>query len=145
MSNFVRYFIFASGPTSASAVDWLLLALRIVFGGLLLIHGVQKILSYDSLATTFPDPIGLGSRLSLQLAIFAEALCSLAVISGLFFRLAIIPILVTMCVAAFFALKGAPWVQRELPVSYLIVFVILWIAGPGRFSIDSVIVNLGKA
>lgn len=139
MSTVFKELLFSCGPNAAYASDWILLALRIVFGTLLLVHGVQKIMSYESLATTFPDPIGLGSRLSLQLAIFAELFCSLGVITGLLFRLALIPVIVTMCVAAFFALKGAPWLQRELPLSYLLVFLLLEISGPGRYSLDSLI------
>lgn len=76
---------------------------------------------------------------SLQLAIFAEFLCSLGVITGFLFRLSLIPVMFTMCVAAFVVLGGAPWGQRELPVSYLIVFVIMFISGPGRISLDSLV------
>lgn len=71
----------------------------------MLTHGVQKLMSYDELSVSFPDPVGVGSRLSLQLAIFAELLCSLGVITGLLFRLAVIPVIVTMSVAAFVAMK----------------------------------------
>ena len=139
MSAILKEIIFPCGPESSSASDWILLIIRVIFGTLLFVHGFQKVTHYDTLSGTFPDPIGIGSRLSLQLAIFAEFLCSLGVISGLFFRLALIPMIVTMIVAAFFALKGAPWLQRELPVSYLLVYLLLIITGPGRHSLDAVI------
>ncbi len=151
MNPLIQEVFFPSGPYSrrnsssynryARTIpsDWILLALRLIFGTLLLVHGVQKIIGYDTLCTTFPDPIGLGSRLSLQLAIFAEFFCSLGVISGLLFRLALVPMIVTMSVAAFITLKGAGWGQQELPVGYLLVFVLLIISGPGKFSIDRII------
>ena len=141
MNSVVRELIFPCGPHASNSVDWVLLAVRVIFGTLLLVHGVQKVMSYNTLVTSFPDPIGLGSRLSLQLAIFAEVLCSLGVISGLLFRLSLIPIIVTMSVAAFVAMKGAPWVQQELPVSYLLVYVLLMITGPGEYSLDGLIVR----
>lgn len=138
MNTFLREIVFPCGPESTAA-SWLLLALRVLFGGLLLVHGIQKVMDFQTLSTTFPDPIGLGSRLSLILAIFAELVCSVCVIFGLLFRLSLLPVIFTMGVATFVALKGAPWLQRELPFSYMAVFILLLIAGPGRFSLDSLI------
>ena len=139
MDKIIRESIFPSGPRSAAATGWILLAVRIIFGGLLLVHGIQKIMAYDTLCATFPDPIGLGSKYSSQLAIFAEFFCSLGVITGALFRLALIPIIITMWTAAFVTLKGAPWSQVELPVSYLIVFALLFVSGPGRLSLDALV------
>lgn len=139
MNHVLRSIVFPCGPRSARSSDWILLAFRIVLGTLLLVHGIQKIMDYDTLSSTFPDPIGLGSRLSLQLAIFAEFMCSLGVIAGFLFRLSLIPVMFTMCIAAFVTLGGAPWGQRELPVSYLAVFAILFVSGPGRISLDALV------
>lgn len=136
---FLRELIFPCGPQSTSAVNWILLVLRLIFGTLLLVHGIQKIMAYGTLSASFPDPIGLGSRLSLNLAIFAEFVCSLGIIFGFLFRLSLIPVIVTMTVAGFVALKGAPWVQRELPVSYLLVMLLLMVSGPGRYSLDTIV------
>lgn len=138
MNPFLREIVFPCNPDSTS-FSLALLALRVIFGGLLLIHGIQKVMDYGTLSATFPDPVGLGSRLSLQLAIFAEFLCSLCVITGLLFRLSLLPVIFTMGVAAFVALGGAPWSQRELPVSYMLVFILLLITGPGKYSLDTLI------
>lgn len=136
MDTFLRSVIFPVGPACDASSDWILLVLRIVFGTLLLIHGTQKILGYKTLKTAFHDPIGLGVATSLRLAIFAEFFCSLGVITGLLFRLALIPLIVTMGVAGFIVLRKAPWLQRELPISYFLVFLLLMVAGPGRWSLD---------
>lgn len=135
----LREILFPCARMSATSADWLLLALRLVIGTLMLVHGIQKIMGYETLVSTFPDPIGLGSRLSLQLAIFAEFFCSLGVITGLLFRLALVPLTFTMFVAAFVALGSAPWSQRELPVSYLLILLLLMVTGPGRISLDTVV------
>lgn len=135
----LRAVFFPCASLSSSAADWMILAIRLIFGTLMLTHGVQKLMSYDELSVSFPDPVGVGSRLSLQLAIFAELLCSLGVITGLLFRLAVIPVIVTMSVAAFVAMKGLPFGQRELPVSYLLVYTLLLITGPGRLSLDALV------
>lgn len=139
MTQTVQEILLPCSQLSVTAADWLLLALRLLFGGLLLVHGIQKVMNYRTLSAAFPDPIGLGSKRSLQLAVFAEFLCSLGVITGLLFRLALIPPIVTMFVAGFFALRGKPWLQRELPISYMSVFILLMITGPGRLSLDTLL------
>ena len=70
-----------------------LLILRLLFGGLLMWHGVSKVMMFEELSASFPDPIGFGGQLSLYLTIFVEVVCSVAVIFGAFYRLALMPIL----------------------------------------------------
>lgn len=138
MKKLVLQILFPAGPSAPSA-GYILLALRLIIGILMLVHGCQKIADYDTLSTTFPDAIGLGSKLSLNLAIFAEVGCSLAVIFGFMFRLALIPLIVTMCVASFAVMGTAPWSAQELPVIYLLIYLLLIAAGPGRYSLDTLL------
>ena len=90
-------------PTKSNTtkVSLLLLAVRIIFGILLMNHGIQKWSSFQELSTVFPDPLGIGSPLSLGLAIFGELVCSMAFIIGFLYRLAMIPMIFTMIVAFF--------------------------------------------
>ena len=76
-----------------------LLVLRVAIGGLMLVHGIQKVMGYGEMVEKFPDPIGMGSQLSLIAAIGAEAGCSLLLIFGLGTRLAAIPLAFTMAIA----------------------------------------------
>lgn len=116
-----------------------LLSLRIFLGGLLMWHGLQKFMNYEVLAAgAFPDLIGLGATVSVGLAIFAELFCSMAFVAGFLYRLSMIPMMVTMFVAFFFAHSGSVAVG-ELAFIYLVVFVLMYIAGPGRYSLDRVI------
>ena len=69
-------FLFPSKP-DGTAMSLLILALRILFGILLMSHGVQKWANYDVMSGSFPDPLGIGSQLSLVLAIFGEMVCSI--------------------------------------------------------------------
>lgn len=116
-----------------------LLLFRILFGILLMIHGIQKWESFSSLSQNFPDPIGFGSEFSLCLAIFAELICSIAFIFGFLYRLALIPMIFTMVVAFFVIHGNDPFSSKELPFVYLIAFAILYISGPGKYSIDYLI------
>jgi putative oxidoreductase len=62
----------------------------------------------------------------------------LFLISGLLFRLVVIPMIISMAVA-FFDVHDAMFPQGELALIYLIVFMILYFTGPGRYSIDYLI------
>lgn len=113
-----------------------LLALRLLFGGLLLAHGLDKWIHFYELEAIFPDPLGVGSRFSLMLCIFAEVICSCFVILGLLTRVMLIPIVLSMLVALLAVHHGQPFMARELPFLHLMLFLLLMITGPGRYSCD---------
>ncbi len=117
----------------------IILAFRILFGSLMIVHGYQKFAHFDVLRESFPDPLGVGSEVSLSLAIFGELICSAAFIVGLLYRLVMIPMLITMGVAFFLIHGNDPFATKELAFIYLFVFLILYISGPGRFAIDAII------
>ena len=113
-----------------------LLLLRVAFGCMMLVHGVQKITGFGAAAENFPDPIGLGAKLSLILTIAAEAGFSVLLILGLCSRLAALPLAFTVFVALFVVHGSDPWKAKELAAAYLAVYVVLAVAGPGSLSLD---------
>lgn len=123
-------------PTDSKAFSLLLLCLRLFFGLMLIMHGLEKLYNYTELCFVFPDPIGIGSEVSLILAIFAEMFCSIAFIFGALYRLTMIPMLVVMSIA-FFHIHEASIIQGELAFIYLMVLVMMYIAGPGQYAIDA--------
>ena len=70
----VYKFLFPAKPVG-NAFSLFLLALRILFGVLLLSHGIQKWTNFSVMSESFPDPLGVGSTLSLGLAVFGEVFC----------------------------------------------------------------------
>ena len=128
-------FLFPTKPNTTK-VSLFLLAVRIIFGILLMNHGIQKWSNFQELSTAFPDPIGLGSSISLGLAIFGELVCSMGFIFGFLYRLAMIPMIFTMAMAFFVIHSQDAFAVRELALVYLVVFVLMYIAGPGKFAVD---------
>ena len=116
-------------------VSFLILAVRVFFGVLFFVHGMDKMMNFNELMAGFPDVMGLGSYMSLMLAIFCEFCCSLFLIAGLLQRLILIPMIVSMGVA-FFDVHDAMLPAGELALIYMVVFFILFLVGPGRFSVD---------
>lgn len=113
-----------------------LLVLRVGVGALMLPHGWGKLMNFSNMKDSFPDPIGLGSTISLTGAVFAEVFCAIAIIIGLFTRFACIPLLVTMLVAAFIIHGSDPWSKKEFALLYAIPFLSLIFTGSGSYSVD---------
>lgn len=113
------------------------LVARLGFGGLMIPHGIAK---FRKLLTEseihFADPLGLGEEASLYLSIFSELICAVAVVIGLFTRWASIPVMITMLVAAFIVHGPDPWSKKEFAFLYFVGFLIIFLAGPGKYSAD---------
>jgi putative oxidoreductase len=110
--------------------------LRIGFSGILLTHGIPKIGKLFADTIEFPDPIGLGATLSLILVLIAEVVGPLFVIIGYKTKLATIPTIIMMTVAAFIVHLSDPIGIKEKALLFLIGFVAIYLAGPGKYSID---------
>ncbi len=74
---------------------------------------------------------------SLALAVFAEVFCSILIMLGLFTRLSAIPLIITMLVAWLMVHISDPFGDMELPVFYLVSYVVLFLQGAGWYSLDS--------
>jgi putative oxidoreductase len=121
-----------------------LLILRLGVGGFMACHGwgkLQMMLAGDF--DKFGDPIGLGSGLSLVFMVLAEFFCALLVMIGLATRLAAVPIVFGMGVAAFVVHGNDPWTMQQAGPSkepallFLIPFLALVFTGAGQLSVDN--------
>lgn len=131
----MKKFLFPQ-PTDSKGFSLLLLCLRIFFGLMLMMHGLDKLYNYDSINFSFPDPMGMGSQITLLFTIFAELVCSIAFIFGVLFRITMLPILFVLAVA-FLHIHGASIIQGELAFIYLVILVMMYISGPGQYSVDA--------
>ena len=119
-------------------VSVLILSLRMFFGVLFFVHGMDKMMNFEQLSRSFPAVLGFSSYMSLMIAIFCEFCCSIFLIAGLMQRIILIPMIISMGVA-FFDVHDAILPEGELALIYMITFFILFLIGPGRFSLDYLI------
>lgn len=124
----------SSGPL---AQDLGLLTLRILSGSVLLTHGYPKLQKILQGNLQFGDPIGIGQVPSLYLATFAEFFCAILVIIGLYTRLSLIPLMINMATAFFIVHSADDFGIKELSLLFLGMFAVLFLTGPGRFSVDN--------
>ena len=125
----------------------MLLVLRLWFGLTMLFnHGLGKLMHFNEVMQTFPDPLGLGQEASLVLVVMAEVLGSLFLVFGLMTRLAALVLVINLFVAFLMVHKTVLTGQGsgELAFIYLAGYIGLLIAGGGLFSMDTVVFKLGK-
>ena len=122
---------------------WGLLAIRLVFGGALVLHGLQKMGNPTGwMGPNAPVPGALQF-----LAFFSELGGGLALLFGLLTPLAALGVFFTMLVAALMAHGAHPWVgkpgdpSKEAALGYLAFALLMLLAGPGRLSLDALLMR----
>ena len=116
--------------------DFGLLLLRIGFAGMMLTHGIPKLgLLFES-PIKFADPIGVGAIPSLILTLIGEVVAPIFILIGFKTRLAAIPGIITMAVAAFIVHGADAIGVKEKAILYLIGFLAIFLMNAGKYSID---------
>lgn len=113
-----------------------LLILRLGVGLLMLFpHGYSKVVNFSASFDSFPNPLGLGSGVSIVGAVFAEVICSILIMLGIKTRIfATIP-LFTMIVAAFIVHANDPWNVKEKAILFGLMYIVLIFTGGGKYSV----------
>lgn len=83
----------------------------------------------------FADPIGIGVTASFVLAAFAEFICSIFIFLGLWTRLSALILVINMIVATIVMISNGG--NPELPLFYLLGFLLIFCCGGGQYSIDN--------
>jgi putative oxidoreductase len=111
--------------------------LRIGMSALMLTHGYGKfIMLIGDGEIKFPSLLGLGSTISLTLAVIGEFIAPILILIGFKTRLAAIPAAITMGVAAFIFHAGDPLAKKEHALLYFIGFLAIALLGAGKLSLD---------
>lgn len=114
-----------------------LLVMRVGAGlMLLLVHGLPKLLHWQSELQHIEDPLGLGTPLTLTLAVFAEVACPLLLMLGLFARMACLPVLAVLLVSLTLVHPEWSLEQGQFAWLLLILYTGLALAGPGPLVIQ---------
>ncbi len=110
--------------------------LRIVPSVFMITHGYPKLLNLINGNTEFANPFGIGQAPTLFLTVIAEFLCPVLMIIGFKTRWVAIPTAFTMFVAAFVIHGADPFSTKEKALLYFVVFLVVFLLGPGKYSVD---------
>lgn len=126
--------------SSPRQVDVGLLVVRLWFGVVLAMgHGYGKVTDLSKMTASvarhgLPMPAVLGA-----VASFSELVGGLMIAVGLLTRLAALPVIGTMLVAAFQVHAADPFARKELALCYAVAALAVLVAGPGRYSLDALL------
>lgn len=113
-----------------------LLFLRVSAAVLLLqIHGLPKLFNWSTELQRIEDPFGLGTTLTLAMAVFAEVICPVLLILGVFARLACLPVLAVLGVALVVVHPEWSLEQAQFAWLFTVLYAGLAITGPGAWAI----------
>jgi putative oxidoreductase len=105
-------------------------------------HGLGKLQKlFGGGEIQFMNFMGLGAEVSLGLTVFAEFLCGILLMLGLFTRAVAFPLLFTMLVAIFMVHFNDPFTKLEKPIMYGVAYLVLMLSGGGQYSLDFKIWN----
>lgn len=134
-------FLFSTKSNNSLNNLWLLIY-RVALSAFMLTHGIPKLERLLSgSGGSFPDPLGVGSNLSLILTVFGEVVAPVLVMVGFSTRLSAVPVAFAMAVAAFVVHGADPFARKELALLFLLGFITIIVMGGGRYSLDTL---LGK-
>jgi putative oxidoreductase len=133
----MKKFLSVSFPTWA--FNLAMLVLRLAAGGLIIPYGYDKLVHFAEKKNTFMNLFGAGSALTLAVVIFAEFFCGMFVVLGLFTRLTVIPLVISMSVAVFKVNHADFFGKGTIAALFLAGFVVILLCGPGKASADGLI------
>lgn len=123
---------------SPIAFNLSMLIIRISMGVLMMSHGYDKLVNFSEKQRNFYNLLEIGSTQSLLLCIFAEFFCALFITIGLFTRLTVIPLIITMSIAVFGVHSMDFFGDAETGSLFLAGYLVLLLCGPGKISVDGV-------
>lgn len=121
--------------------DIALLLIRLWVGiSLFVNHGMEKISHFSEMQKTFPDPVHIGKTPGLVFALITDAILPLFLALGLFSKISTFFLIINLLVA-FIMVHGGSFASPpgEIDYLYLGVVIMIFISGPGKYSVDKFI------
>jgi putative oxidoreductase len=125
---------------SCDVFNWAMLLFRIIVSlELIVVHGFKKIGIGVSVAEQIPNPLHLAETINSVFAISANIFFPFFVLIGFCTRAATLPTLAVTITGYFVLHWNDAALVRDTPFMYSIVFLLILVLGPGKYSIDNYI------
>ena len=113
--------------------------LRIIPSALMITHGYPKFQKVVNQDFEFAEPlagIGMNGAVTLVIAVLAEFFAPILIILGFKTKWVSLLTAATMAVAAFIVHFSDPVKVKEKALLYLVIYVVIFLMGPGKYSLD---------
>ena len=122
------------------SIDYPALLLRLWLGAMGVVHGFPKVFGGMEKFTEGVVKMGLPApEFFAWAAALSEFAGGILLILGLGTRLSAFLMAATMAVAGFIRHAEDPFKTKELALAYLVLSVVVFLLGPGRFSLDALV------
>ncbi len=116
-----------------------LLLFRVVISASLMTHGYGKLLRLIDGDIWSRTHFIFNEEISMALVVFGEFFAPLFVLIGVGTRIFAIPIIYTFCVIVFDVHWGDSFGKMEKGLMFLVSYVLIFLSGPGKISVDNLI------
>lgn len=131
--------------TSPLWQDGGLALIRIIFGLFMVYHGweifnteaMNKYLEWDMFKNSFAKTMIYAGKV-------AELIAGILLVLGLFTRVAAILVIGTLGYIAFFVGNGKVWADAQHPFLFVLLGLLFFFTGPGKYSLDHFLFNKKK-
>ncbi|MFN3345947.1 MAG: DoxX family protein [Chloroherpetonaceae bacterium] len=121
-------------------IDGAILLLRLWLGAMMIYHGFPKVFTNNAGFIEYLTKFGFPApSVMAALAGGAEFFGGILIVIGFLTRPALMLVLITMLVAGFVAHGAEPFTKQELPLTYAMLSLVLFLSGAGAFSIERTI------
>ena len=116
-----------------------LLLFRVVISASLMTHGYGKLLRLIDGDIWSRTHFIFNEEISMALVVFGEFFAPLFVLIGVGTRIFAIPFIYTFCVIVFDVHWGDSFGKMEKGLMFLVSYVLIFLSGPGKISVDNLI------
>jgi putative oxidoreductase len=133
---------------SGFKLDLGLLLIRLMIGVVMAFYGFEKLVHFSEMATSDfwaknINFLGMSGAVPLGLTVFAELVCSILLIIGLFSRFSLL--VLSFCMAYIFLVvfpleilsKGQNGFEFNHAFTYFVIYIALLFTGVGKYSLDN--------
>lgn len=128
-----------SAITSRRNSDIANLYLRLFIGGVVLLHNIGKMQTYNEIIDTFPSLLFDSPTLTFAVFTIAEVAFAMMIMCGLWIRFASFLMALGMFLSIFVVVPTSGMTAGTLQFIYMGIYIFFVIAGGGRYSLDTVL------
>ncbi|MBQ7342994.1 MAG: DoxX family protein [Alistipes sp.] len=128
-----------STATARRRTDIALLFLRLFIGGVVLLHNIGKMQTYNEIIEGFPALLFDSPTLTFAVFTIAEVAFAMLIMCGLWVRFAAFLMALGMFLSIFVVVPTSGMTAGTLQFIYMGIYIFFVIAGGGAYALDSVL------
>lgn len=140
MENMIKTLLYSDLGSQFNNIIILIFRLLLMLE-LFRVHGMKKFRVENGQREHVPNPLQLPERLNALVATFSDTVVPLLVAAGIGTRLVLLPTIGVTAIGYFVVHRRDSIEVRDVPYMYTLALLLLWVLGPGTYSVDNYLRN----